>query len=80
MTHPTCPQCDCVAGCQAKPELCPNVAVPVQQDTTRLDWLAMYGSFGADSSSGRPGGNGQKRVAATRKNIDAAMAQTEGTK
>jgi len=53
---------------------------PVQPDTARLDWLAMYGSFGVDSSSGQPGGNGQKRMAATRKNIDVGMAQTESTK
>jgi len=56
------------------------IAQPEQPDTTRLDWLAMYGSFGAESSSGLPGGNGQKRLAATRKNVDAAMAQTESTK
>ena len=28
MNNPTCLQCDCVAGCQANPALCPNVALP----------------------------------------------------
>ena len=34
MTHPTCPQCDCVAGCQARERLCPNFAEP---DVTFID-------------------------------------------
>lgn len=46
---------------------------PDAKDAARLDWIAMYGSFGVDSVTGDPGGNGQKRVAATRANIDAAM-------
>ena len=59
------------------------IAQPVEPlettDTERLDWLGIYGSFGADSISGQPGGNGQMCMAATRKNIDAAMAKTEST-
>ena len=27
INSPTCDKCDCVAGCQANPALCPNVAV-----------------------------------------------------
>ena len=27
MNNPTCPQCDCVAGCQANPKACPNLAI-----------------------------------------------------
>ena len=29
MRNPTCPQCDCVAGCQSRERLCPNFAPPV---------------------------------------------------
>ena len=47
----------------------------VQEDAARLDWIAMYGSFGVDSATGEAGGNGQKQIAATRKNIDAARKQ-----
>ena len=43
------------------------------QDAKRLDWLAIHGSFGVDSVTGLPGGNGQKRIAATRQAVDAAM-------
>ena len=43
------------------------------QDAKRLDWLAIHGSFGLDSVTGKLGGNGQKRIAATRQAIDAAM-------
>ena len=43
------------------------------QDAKRLDWLAIHGSFGVDSVTGLPGGNAQKRIAATRQAIDAAM-------
>ena len=44
-------------------------------DAARLDWIAVHGSFGVDSATGEVGGNGQKRIAATRKNIDAARKQ-----
>lgn len=44
-------------------------------DAGRLDWIAMHGSFGVDSVTGLPGGNGQKRKAATRAAIDAAIAR-----
>ena len=47
----------------------------VQEDASRLDWIAVHGSFGVDSATGEVGGNGQKRIAATRKNIDAARKQ-----
>ena len=41
MNNPTCPQCDCVAGCQANPALCPNVAQPLQPEPiTHADWYA----------------------------------------
>ena len=30
MNSPTCQKCDCVAGCQASTEVCPNVAQPEQ--------------------------------------------------
>ena len=45
----------------------------LRQDAKRLDWLAIHGSFGVDSVTGLPGGNGQKRIAATRQAIDSAM-------
>ena len=45
-------------------------------DSKRMDWIAMYGSYGADTSTGIPGGNGQKCVSATRKNIDTGMEMT----
>lgn len=45
------------------------------EDAARLDWIAIHGSFGVDSASGLIGGNGQRRVAATRKNIDAARKE-----
>ena len=51
---------------------------PLSDDSTLLDWLAIRGSFGIDSSTGEVGGNGQKRVAATRKNIRAALAAQGG--
>ena len=50
-------------------------AESVQEDAARLDWIAMYGTFGVDSATGEAGGNGQKHIAATRKNIDAARKQ-----
>ena len=46
-----------------------------QEDAARLDWIAVHGSFGVDSATGEVGGNGQKHIAATRKNIDAARKQ-----
>jgi hypothetical protein len=45
----------------------------LEKEAARLDWVAIHGSFGVDSVSGKLGGNGQKRVAATRNNIDEAM-------
>lgn len=51
---------------------------PYKRDAERLDMIAIYGSFGTDSITGELGGNGQKRVAATRQNIDAALAAKEG--
>ena len=51
----------------------------VLDDAARLDWIAMHGTFGVDSVSGDVGGNGQKRMAATRKNIDAARKQGAST-
>jgi hypothetical protein len=45
------------------------------EDAARLDWIAIHGSFGVDSVSGLVGGNGQRCVAATRKNIDAARKE-----
>ena len=51
---------------------------PLSDDSALLDWLATHGSFGVDSSTGEVGGNGQKRVAATRKNIRAALAAQGG--
>lgn len=45
-----------------------------ENDTARLAFMEIHGSFGLDSQSGLIGGNGQKRMAATRKNIDAAIA------
>jgi hypothetical protein len=50
-----------------------------QKDAPRIEFVAIYGSFGCDSVSGLLSGNGQKRLAATRKNIDAAIAATKGT-
>lgn len=44
----------------------------LRKDAERLDWIAIHGTFGVDSITGEVGGNGQKRLAATRKNIDAA--------
>lgn len=58
----------------------PNPApAPLSDDSAMLDWIAIHGSFGVDSSTGEVGGNGQKRVAATRKNIRAALAAQGGT-
>ena len=42
-------------------------------DKRRLNWLAMFGTFGVDSVTGEPGGDGQRRVAAVRAEIDKAM-------
>ena len=53
----------------------PQQAEAVPSDVVRMDWIAMHGSFGVDSVTGLPGGNGQKRIAATRAAIDTAMAQ-----
>ena len=44
-----------------------------ETDAKRLDWLAIHGSFGVDNVTEKPGGNGQKRIAATRQAIDAAI-------
>lgn len=44
-----------------------------KKDAARMDFLALYGSFGCDTVSGLPGGNGQKRLAATRSNVDAVI-------
>jgi hypothetical protein len=44
----------------------------VRKDAERMDWIAIHGSFGVDSVTGQIGGNGQKRIAATRTAIDAA--------
>ena len=51
---------------------------PLSDDSALLDWIAIHGSFGVDSSTGKVGGNGQKCVAATRKNIRAAIAAQGG--
>lgn len=48
----------------------------LEADRSRLDWLAMYGSFGVDSVTGEPGGNGQTRKSATRIEIDMAMGNS----
>ena len=53
---------------------------PPSDDSALLDWIAIHGSFGVDSSTGKAGGNGQKCVAATRKNIRAAIAAQRGNK
>ena len=53
---------------------------PPSDDSALLDWIAIHGSFGVDSSTGKVGGNGQKCVAATRKNIRAAIAAQRGNK
>lgn len=53
----------------------PARADSVLEDAARLDWIAVHGSFGVDSATGEVGGNGQKRIAATRKNIDTARKQ-----
>ena len=50
----------------------------LSMDAGRLDWIAMHGSFGVDSVTGLPGGNGQKHKAATRAAIDAAIAAGKG--
>ena len=52
---------------------------PGSDDSALLDWIAIHGSFGVDSSTGKVGGNGQKCVAATRKNIRAAIAAQGGS-
>ena len=35
MTQPTCAQCDCVAGCQSRERLCPNLAQPTLVDAAQ---------------------------------------------
>ncbi|MBC7621232.1 MAG: hypothetical protein H7293_19985 [Candidatus Saccharibacteria bacterium] len=60
----------------------PAIAQPEQiegdaKDAELLDWIAVHGSFGTDSMTGKVGGNGQKCNAATRKNIIAAIASTK---
>ena len=66
------PATGCVSGdggiCWEQPDL-----LSLLRDAARLDWLAMYGTFGVDSVSGIPGGNGQRRIAAVRSCIDKAM-------
>ena len=52
----------------------PDAPPPVASDAALLDWVAVNGSFGVDSVTGEVGGNGQKRKAATRTNIAAAIA------
>ena len=68
-----------IAHWESRPEphrwMVPARADSVQEDAARLDWIAMYGTFGVDSATGEAGGNGQKHIAATRKNIDAARKQ-----
>jgi hypothetical protein len=53
-----------------------TIAAPRGQaeDAQRLDFVAMHGLLSLDSVSGKPGGNGQRLVAATRAAIDAARA------
>ena len=46
----------------------------LRKDAGRLDWLVIHGSFGVDSVTGQVGGNGQKRVVATRAAIDAKLS------
>lgn len=62
-----------ILGPDPTPE--PQQAEAVPSDAQRLDWIAIHGSFGVDSVTGLPGGNGQKHKAATRAAIDAAMAK-----
>ena len=50
-----------------------NQLALLEAETKRLDWIAMHGSFGVDSVTGKLGGNGQRRIAATRQEIDKAM-------
>ena len=45
----------------------------LQKDTDRMAWVAQHASIGLDSGTGLAGGNGQKRVAATRSAVDKAM-------
>ena len=47
-------------------------------DAERLDFVAMSCLLLLDSTTGKPGGNGQLQVAADRKNIDAAIAANKG--
>lgn len=56
----------------------PTAVEPDERDTERMNWIAVHGSFGVDSVTNLPGGNGQKRIAATREAIDAARA-SKGT-
>ena len=81
MSNPTCPQCDCVAGCRAKPELCPNFEQPVQTnpdalDATRYRWLRSVG--------GRTWTHLEKQAPAVGDNydnlVDDAMIQQESAK
>ena len=68
--------CAMYSGTEGRTDLVPLYLSPQQEperlDAERLDWIAMHGSFGVDSASGLPGGNGLRRMAATRINIDAA--------
>ena len=42
MNNPTCPQCDCVARCQANPALCPNVSAIAQPVHPSIKPVALY--------------------------------------
>ena len=52
----------------------------LERDAKRLDWVGVNGSFGVDSVTGEVGGNGQRRKAATRIEIDRAMSEAALTK
>ena len=49
-----------------------------EADAARLDWLAQYGVIPVDSVTGEPHGNGQRVLAASRKNVDAARVAVAG--
>lgn len=41
------------------------------EERRRMDWIGVYGTFCVDSVTGELGGNGKKRIQATRELIDA---------